>query len=165
MVKYQRRVFDHFRNNGFPYFPTDEEWRLNELRNLTNYDYTRCLDIDNKLISQSMHGLSLSWSYHPHHYSIPCNNKRTVMELFENDDLLKGVIAKRIKIGDNMSDNGLRKMMKIFTDTHCVSNFRPTSAAAIYKHFCTENGTVFDMSSGFGGRLLGAKYQGLIIWA
>lgn len=36
------------------------------------------------------------------------------------------------------------------------SNFRPMNAQAIYERFCSENGVIFDTSSGFGGRLVGA---------
>lgn len=166
MGTYQETVFQHYRATGFPYFPTDVNWRTKELQKLVNYDYTKCVDTKNKLIRQTMHGLSLCWSFHPYHYEVQCNNMRTVFDTFHNDDLLRKVINKRIRMGDNMSDNGLRKMLKIFSGTQCVSNFRPTAAAAIYHHFCPKGGTVYDMSFGFGGRLLGAhiskrKYIGV----
>lgn len=161
MKSYLQSVYDYYREQGFPYFPTDMLWRENELKKLLNYDYTKCIDIDNKLIKQTMHGLSLCWSYHPHHYEIVCNNMRTVKETFEDDTLLKKVIEKRVRFGDNMSDNGLRKMIKVFSGTQCVSNFRPTAAAAIYSHFANKGDTVYDMSSGFGGRCLGAHISGV----
>jgi hypothetical protein len=158
---YVDEVFSHYRTTGFPYFPTESAWRGSEYQKLVDYDFRRCLDVPNKLVKQSMHGLSLCWSYHPQHYSIPCNDKRTVMEVFNSDELFLKVIHRRVSIGDNMSDNGVRKMLKIFTGTQCVSNFRPTAAAAIYSHFCEQGDTVFDMSSGFGGRMLGAHLSGV----
>ena len=160
-IAYEDKVYKHYRNTGFPYFPTDREWRDKEYKKLLNYDFTRCIDYDNKIIRQTMHGLSLCWSYQPHHYDVQCNNMRTVLATFNDDDLLKGVIAKRVKHGSNMSDNGLRKMMKIYTGTQCVSNFRPTAAAAIYRMFTEEGDTVYDMSSGYGGRCLGAHLAGV----
>src|SRR5208282_731299 len=120
-----------------------------------------CIDEPNRQILQSMHGLSLCWSYHPHHYEVPCNNQRTVMDVFNDDDLFQQAIRKRMKMGDNMSDNGIRKMLKIFTGTQCVSNFRPTAAAAIYSLFVPKGGYVYDMSAGWGGRLLGANIAGM----
>lgn len=42
-----------------------------------------------------------------------------------------------------------------------VANFRPVAAAAIYKHFGGTGGVVWDMSSGWGGRLLGAYRAGV----
>ena len=85
----------------------------------------------------------------------------TVKAAFDDDAILKKVIARRIKMGDNMSDNGLKKMLKIFSGVQCVSNFRPTAAAAIYSRFCPSGGAVYDMSSGYGGRVLGAHIAGV----
>ena len=53
-----------------------------------------------------------------------------------------------------ISDGGMRKQLRIFTGTQSVSNFRPTSAYGIYEYF--GGGVVYDMSSGYGGRLLGS---------
>lgn len=134
---------------------------MKEYTKAFNYDFTKCIDRENKLIKQTMHGLSLCWSYHPHHYEIQCNNMKTVYEAFHDDTMLRKVIRKRMKMGDNMSDNGLRKMLKIFSGVQCVSNFRPTASAAIYSLFCEKGDLVYDMSAGFGGRALGAHLAGM----
>ena len=42
------------------------------------------------------------------------------------------------------------------TGAQGVSNFRPTAAHAIYNRFLPDVGTTWDMSGGYGGRLLGA---------
>ena len=52
--------------------------------------------------------------------------------------------------------SGLRKTLRIMTGSQGVSNFRPTAAHAIYSRFLPEGGTTWDMSGGYGGRLLGA---------
>lgn len=163
---YIERVFQHYRNHGFPYFPISDEFRNKELRKLQNYDYRNCIDLSNKTIKQTMHGLSFCWSFHSYHYEIQCNSLKTPFEVFHDDDLFRKVIEKRMRMGDNMSDNGIRKMLKVYSGTQCVSNFRPTAAAAIYHHFSKPNDVVLDMSAGFGGRLLGAflsnrKYIGI----
>jgi hypothetical protein len=51
-------------------------------------------------------------------------------------------------------------MLKIFTGVQGVSNFRPTAAACIYNTFA-KGGVVWDMSGGWGGRLLGAIAGGV----
>lgn len=145
---YIEKVFSHYRKNGFPYFKRDDD----DFKRFINYDDSNI--IEDNIVKQTMHGLSFAWSYFPHSFDVKCNNALTPLEAFNNDETFKKVIAKRIKMGDNMSDNGIRKMIKIFTGVQSVSNFRPTSASAIYKKFSTE--TVWDMSGGFGGRLLGA---------
>ena len=107
-------------------------------------------------LKQTMHGLSLAWSYMPHSWDVKCNNKLSVIEAFNDEEMLKKVITKRLRMGVNISDNGLRKMLKMYSGVQAVSNFRPTSADALYKHFAGSGARVLDTSAGFGGRLLGA---------
>ena len=161
MESYVEKVFLYYRKNGFPYFNKSKENRDKEIYKLKNYDFTKVIDRENKIIKQTMHGLSLAWSYMPHSWSIICGNMKTPYEIFHDDETFKKVIRKRIKMGDNISDNGIRKMLKIFTGTQSVSNFRPTAAAGIYHLFCNKGGLVWDISSGFGGRLLGAEIAGV----
>lgn len=153
MKEYLDKVFNYYRSNGFPYFQTDMPYRFREYMKLKQYKGNPLKD---GIITQTMHGLSLAWSYMPHSWDVVCNDKMTPMQAFMDDDMLMKVITKRVKIGDNMSDNGLRKMLKMYTGVQSVSNFRPTAAYALYNHFCEKGDTVLDMSSGFGGRLLGA---------
>lgn len=155
---YIAEVFKYYREKGFPYFPTDHEFRRKEFQKFMNSDISRILSGD--ILKQNMNGLSLCWSYMPHSFDVPCNNLRTPLATFNDDTLLLQVIRKRIRFGDNMSDNGLRKMLKMFTGTQGVSNFRPTSAAAIYNLY-GKGKVVWDMSCGYGGRLLGAIKAGV----
>ena len=61
----------------------------------------------------------------------------------------------------------MRSMLRRYSGTQMVSNFRPT-AAALYDIFVdkdnplegTTAGTVWDPSMGYGGRLLGAIVAG-----
>ena len=63
----------------------------------------------------------------------------------------------------------MRSMLRRYSGTQMVSNFRPTAAAAMYNIFCdvdsplegTTAGTVWDPSMGYGGRLLGAITAGV----
>ena len=59
-------------------------------------------------------------------------------------------------LGHNKTPSGLRKVLKVMTGSQAVSNFRPTAADAIYKRFLPNGGLTWDMSGGYGGRLLGA---------
>lgn len=155
---YEQQCFDYYRNKGFPYFPTDMKYREAELKKFLNTNHRKLYN--NNIIGQHMAGLSFCWSYMPHSFNVVCNDLKTPLEVFNNDELFKKVIHKRIKYGDNMSDNGIRKMLKIFTGTQCVSNFRPTASAVIYDLFA-KDGIVWDMSAGYGGRMLGAIKAGV----
>ena len=103
-----------------------------------------------------MHGLALAWSYFPHAWSVPVNDRRTPLQNYEDDEIFRKIIQKRIQMGDNMSDSGIRKTLKMYTGSQGVSNFRPTSAHAIIEHFTRAGDWVFDPCAGYGGRLLGA---------
>jgi len=151
-------IFTYYRETGFPYYPVDEVLRNNEFRKLMAYDYQSLLK--DGVIGQSMHGLGLAWSYFPHAFDVRSNNKMTPYEAFMNDEIFQKVIRKRLKMGTYMSDSGIRKMLKIYSGVQGVSNFRPTAAACIYNKFAN-GGTVWDMSGGWGGRLLGAIAGGV----
>lgn len=152
------KIFTYYREQGFPYYPEDTETRIKEFERLKNFDYTTLFE--NNVIKQSMHGLGLAWSYFPHSFNVKCNDMMTPFEAFMDDDIFMKVIHKRLKMGTYISDSGIRKMLKIFTGVQAVSNFRPTAAACIYNKFA-KNGVVWDMSGGWGGRLLGAIVGGV----
>jgi len=151
--KYIDEIFIHYRDIGFPYYPTDEEYRRKEFEKLKNFDRSNI--IKDGIINQSMHGLGLAWSYFQHAFDVKSNNKMSPFEAFMDNDILKKVIRKRLKMGTYISDAGIRKMLKIYTGVQGVSNFRPTAAAAIYDKYAGD-GYVWDMSGGWGGRFLGA---------
>jgi len=150
---YVYTIFHYYRQEGFPYYSTDMEYRQKEFNKLVKYDRTNLFQDD--VVKQTMHGLGLAWSYFPHAFDVKCGNKITPFEAFIDDDIFLKVIRKRLKMGTYMSDSGIRKMLKIFSGVQGVSNFRPTAAAAIYDKFA-KDGVVWDMSGGWGGRLLGA---------
>ena len=157
LEEYKKNLFDYYRSIGFPFFPTDNNYRNTGFKKLKSFDYTTIINGD--IIRQTMHGLGLAWSFMPHAPKIQCGNMKTPYDVFHDDKQFKEVITKRLQMGDNMSHNGIRKMLKMYSGTQSVSNFRPTAAAAIYDKFA-KNGLVWDMSSGYGGRLLGAIISG-----
>jgi hypothetical protein len=68
-----------------------------------------------------------------------------------------------------ITESDMRSMLRRYSGTQMVSNFRPTAAAAMYDIFVdkesplegTTAGTVWDPSMGYGGRLLGAIAAGV----
>jgi hypothetical protein len=158
LEKFIQKIFTYYREYGFPYYSTDIKIRNKEFLSLINYDRSKVFE--NDIIKQTMHGLGLPWSYFPHAFNVKSNDKMTPYEAFMNDEIFMKVIHKRLKMGTYMSDSGIMKMLKIFSGVQGVSNFRPTAAAAIYDTFA-KNGVVWDMSGGWGGRLLGAIASGV----
>ena len=87
MNEYIQKVFNYYRKNGFPYFNSDKIFRDREFLKTKKYDFKNVIDKENKTIKQTMHGLSLAWSYMPHIWEIICGNKKTPFEVFHNDEL------------------------------------------------------------------------------
>jgi hypothetical protein len=146
---------DEVRIAGFPVYSLDRDEKCKELVKLLEYDHTRV--IRNGVIGQSMHGLALAWHYHPHAWSIQCGKMLTPFEVFSDDRLLERALARRQNLGNCDTESDLRKALRTFSGTQSVSNFRPTAAASICDRYLPVGGAaVWDMSAGFGGRLLGA---------
>lgn len=158
LVCFASKIFSYYNQNGFPYYPTDMDYRKKEFNKLLKYDRSNLFEDD--VVKQTMHGLGLAWSYFPHSFDVKCNNRMTPYEAYMNKEVFLKVIEKRLKIGTFISDAGIRKMLKIYSGVQGVSNFRPTAAAALYDVFA-KNGVVWDMSGGWGGRLLGAIASGV----
>ncbi len=147
-------IIDYFRTNGFPHFKYDIIEQYKELERLDKYMKNNDLEKDG-IIRQTMHGVGVCWSYHPHHWSIRCGNNKTPMEVFESNELLGKAIKKRMKSGSHINEAMMRKTFKVSGGAQAVSNFRPSVARWIYDKYAGE-GMVYDPCMGFGGRLLGA---------
>ena len=151
-----RADFEHYRREGFPVYSLKRDEKRQELLDLLVADHAGIIDAKGR-IKQTMHGLALAWHYQPLAWTVRCGNRKTPIELFNETSLFLKAIERRTKLGNAFSDSGLRKILRSFSSTQSVSNFRPTAAAAIYHRLLPEEGgVVWDMSAGFGGRLLGA---------
>lgn len=154
LENYIQKVFYYYKNNGFPYFKLDKYQQQKVFDKMVSFDTDTLLLEDNKL-KQVMLGLNLANYYMPHMWHTKLHSFRPPIECFNDDDLLIKAIRKRIKMGSNMSDAGMRKALSWTHGTHRVSNFRPTIAKYIYDNY-SGKGKILDFSSGYGGRLLGA---------
>jgi len=151
-----RDDFQHYREKGFPVYSLNRDQKRQELLDLLVADHAALIDKQGR-IKQTMHALPLAWHYHPCAWNIKCGNRKTPTELFRDDRLFMQAIERRTKLGNAFSESGLRKILRSFSSTQSVSNFRPTAAAAVYHRLLPERGgVVWDMSAGFGGRLLGS---------
>jgi hypothetical protein len=151
-----RSDFEHHRREGFPVYSLKRDEKRQDLLDLLVADHAGIIDAKGR-IKQTMHGLALAWHYHPLAWTVRCGNRKTPIEVFTDDQSFLKAIERRTKLGNAFSDGGLRKILRTFSSTQSVSNFRPTAAAAVYHRLLSEHGgVVWDMSSGFGGRLLGA---------
>ena len=153
------------------YYPTDTKWRNEIFNQLINFKRDTLIDRKNKIIGQSAHGLNLAWSYMEHAWGIKCGKMKTFMEIWEDEEhlskglnkILTGTFFKQ-KPAHEITDSDVRSMLRRYSGTQMVSNFRFTAVApAMYDIFVDKDsplegtvaGTVWDPSMGYGGRLLG----------
>ena len=176
-------VYEYWKKRGFPYYATDKQYREAQFKTLQSTDFKGLLTQD-KVIKPNQTGLSLAWSHMPHSFGIRCGKMRTPMEIYENEEHFKKGIRKLLTgsffgkqsvdtlmpIASNLegeiteispeskhkSESVMRSLLRRYTGTQCVSNFRPTAAACLYSHFAHPGAMVWDMSMGYGGRILGA---------
>ena len=157
-------IFDYYRRHGFPHYKIREEEKYEHMRKLKKFDVDTIF-INNEII-QTMHCLRLAWTYFPHFWEIRCGSaKQSPMEIFHDDKKFKSTIRKcwnwskkhfkgeENQVNNKFHENRLRQSLKIYTGTQAVSNFRPTAAKLIYEKFGGD--VIWDMSAGWGGRLIG----------
>ena len=176
MTDILQEVHDSWKEKGFPYYPTDENWRKDKYNQLVSFKRDTLIDRKNKVIGQSAHGLNLAWSFMEHAWGIKCGKMKTPIEVWEDEEHLKKGLNKILsgtffvqKHHSKITESDMRSMLRRYSGTQMVSNFRPTAAAALYDLFVdkysplegTEPGTVWDPSMGYGGRLLGAIAAGV----
>jgi hypothetical protein len=151
-------IFQYHRQKGFPHYDIPTHRRLQQFKSLKRFDEESLFK--NGKIDQTMHGLSLAWTYFPHWVNVICgSSKLSPIEYWNNDDKLKEIIRKtwnwQIKHGSgSFTLNRLRQNLKIYGGNQSVSNFRPSAAKYIYNTY-GNTGVVWDMSCGWGGRLIG----------
>jgi|TARA_Y100000031_G_C8235243_1_gene392913 hypothetical protein len=157
-------VFGYYRKHGFPHYKIREDEKHTHMRKLQRFDVDSIF-INNEIV-QTMHCLRLAWTYFPHFWEVKCGGaKQSPMDIYNDDDKFKSTIRKcwnwnlkHFKGEEEMEknkfhENRLRQSLKIYTGTQSVSNFRPTAAKLIYEKFGGD--VIWDMSAGWGGRLIG----------
>jgi hypothetical protein len=147
--------FDDVRLGGLPVYSLTLEEKWHDMQLLLKYDRTRL--IEDGIVGQSMHGLALAGHYFPHAWGVRCGGRLSPLDTFADDERLQNALSRREKYGTLKSESDLRKALRTVSGTQAVSNFRPSAAAALYDRYMPEgDGVTWDMSSGYGGRMLGA---------
>lgn len=150
-------LFQYYRLHGYPNYNATDYDGAKILRSIASYDESKILV--GKDLKQTMHGCGFLWTYFPHWIDVPCGSDKPLSEKWNDDDLLRQLIRKTYRWQQKHGNgtftvNRLRQNAKVYLCNQSVSNFRPTVAKYIYNTY-GNNGTVWDMCSGYGGRLLG----------
>ena len=165
------KIVKYFKRKQYPYYPTDKKYRQLQFDKFMKTLDNKSLQFKFRTFTHNKEGLSLIWSYFRHAFDVKCGNNHTPIDVWTNEVLLTKAIKKLLKGSffkkmnyedffrydkDESIRSVLRGLTRKFTGTQMVSNFRPVTASMMYKIFCDSGDTVWDMSSGWGGRLLGS---------
>jgi len=160
------KIVKYWRKSGFPYIEKSKKFREEKFKSFMKTNDRSSFDFNNRIFKFNNAGLSLAWSYHPHAFKVRCNNYMSPYDSFNNVLFWKGV--RKVLTGSffaktpfevllsqsHTAKDKIRSVLRRITGSQMVSNFRPVTASMIYKLFCDEGDTVWDMSCGWGGRLL-----------
>jgi hypothetical protein len=148
--------FLYWRSRGFPYYKLGDSDIKAQYYQLAAVGKGQILLRDE--IQLSMVGVKLANYFHPQMWSVKTRGRRSPLECFNNDEAFRRLIRRAFRVfpdRSSVNENNLRGMLRTFSHTGCVSNFRPTAAKAIYERYSQDGDCVLDFSSGYGGRLLG----------
>ncbi len=155
-TRFVGECFRYWRCRGFPYYSLTDEQIAREYRRLAAVENRRMFL--GSEIQMSMVGLAVANYFHPQMWNVRVTEARSPLQIFENDELFKRALRKALSIWpdrNSVNASNLRRILKTFSRTAGVSNFRPTAAKAIYEKYSREGDRVLDFSAGYGGRLVG----------
>lgn len=161
----QERLLDecfwYWRSRGFPYDWLGDAEMRKDFVGLSHTDTTTAWE--GSAVQGSTAGLRLANFFHPTMWGVRCRDAYAPLDRFECDRSLRRVLRHALTIWpDRFSVNAtnLRSMLRTFSKTTRVSNFRPTLAKAVIERFSSPRDQVLDFSAGYGGRLLGCIAAG-----
>jgi len=157
-------IFQYFRNIGFMY-PDDIKKVDSEWKRLVDF---KCNVEEDVLFNNSSVGTFICKYFCKSFFGSTEPKKKNIIELFQDDNVLKSVIQNRLGIDwyKKKHENDIeafqisfRQIVQGFRSARkipMISMFKPTIAKFLYERYSKKNDIVYDYSMGFGGRLLGA---------
>ncbi len=150
------KCFRYWRARGFPYYDLSDQEIYVEYGRVAAAVKEDILLGDE--IRMSMSGVRLANYFHPQMWDVRVGSARTALECFNDDEKLRKLIRRALTVLPDLyavNESNMRRMLKTFSHTSCISNFRPTAAKALYELHSADGDTILDFSAGYGGRLLG----------
>jgi hypothetical protein len=156
-TKCVEKAFRFWRTEGFPHYRLSKRDVQLQFARVLSLDWQRIFSRGD--LRSSNTGLKLANAYQPLMWRVRVSRYMSPMDVFTNDELLRKAIIRSLTIwpsrfGANASS--LRRILKSFSSTASVSNYRPAVAKAVISRYSRPKSIVVDFSAGYGGRLLGA---------
>lgn len=153
-------LLGYFRKYGFPYPKYSKEELLLDYDKVCNTKVNLETDDNNIiLLNNTRNGNKIFYHFNPHYFSAKTNKDISMIDAFNDDEILLSVIKNRLGIiykeSFNITGAMIRQGMKSTYSYGNVSIFNTNIAKYLYENYCPENGTVYDYSAGFGQRFVG----------
>lgn len=145
---YDSYLFRWCRSISFPYPKYDKKRMYKDYEALCKYNAA-------KYTPSSQLGMSIIDNFHLSLYDAHVGNYSSPKDAWNNDSLLKKVIANRLIYKNNVDPHKILKGFNISKICPCVSKFNPVLARYLILKYLDNYNYVFDPFSGFSGRLLG----------
>lgn len=160
-------ILKYFREYGFP-LPDDTSYLKKEYQKLIDYepDLTLTELYNNSSMASDINKYFCSDLF----YNTTEKDKKTMTELFEDNDVMRKLIRNRMGMDWLKEDKNGKGVNEAFNFTHKMllqgmRSMRLVNMTSIFKNdiakfmalkYCPEDGTWLDYSAGFGNRFLGA---------
>jgi len=141
-------VFAHLRRAGFSFPYSTAEGVSKAVQSVVGSR----LEFDTDIPVGNTAGCAECLSFFKGFWSAKRKGKRSPIEVFDDDSLLRHAIADCIKHRKSVTDSAVRAELATFGGVH---NFRPVVAKALIDRYCVSGGRVLDPCAGWGGRLFG----------
>lgn len=153
LFDYDSYLFNWCRQVGFPYYNYDDSRLHHDWQQLCNYRS----DTYNE---NCRFGISIVNQFHRSIFDAHVANSKSPREAWDDDVLLKKVIANRLIYQNEVDPSKILKGFNISKIAAKVSVFNPVLASYICQTFLDSYDVIFDPFSGFSGRLLGVTACG-----
>lgn len=173
------KVFQHYRKVGFPYPKLSDDELKKSYEKLKKFDPKSIVNENDQIKNTNSNGLEIVKHFCGElFYNAKVEGGRSVLEVFNDDDLLKKTLKNRMGWNTTKEDGEIRPYIFGINDKMLIQGFRSSGlskaisqfkigiAQYLYSEYCIKDGWILDYSSGWGNRLLGAmsknyKYIGI----
>ena len=146
---YDSSMFNWCRNVGFPYYHYENNRMLKDFNSLYSREFTS-YNPNCKL------GLSIINNFHKSIYHCSCGDNLSPYDAWNDDELLKKVIANRFIYQNDVEPSKVMQGFNISKIAPKVSVFNPVLAKYLCTNYAPDSNHIIDPFSGFSGRLLGS---------
>lgn len=153
VFNYDTYLFKWCRETGFPYPQYTHDRMISDFNSLKN------CNVDSYNF-RNLLGISSIRNFHKSIYDAHVKNKMSPREAWEDDNVLKKIIANRLIYANNVDPSKVLAGFSITKLAPKVSVFNPVLAKYLITRYLDDYNMIFDPFSGFSGRMLGCESLG-----